>query len=118
MIRRIMQFSGLAATLLVPLVLLSQASQTPQTTTVGQSTALGQTASPAQPTASVAEAAGSGLKDGLHIHMINPLITGAVQAPALTCQQRCALEYDACRKAGQPNSQCETIENSCLKQCW
>jgi len=120
MIRRIMRFSWLAATLLVPLVLLSQTSQTPQTTTAGQSTALGQTASPAQPTASLGEAAGSGLKeaDGLHIHMIDPLISGAGEATfALTCRQRCALEYNLCLKTGHPNSQCETIENSCLSKC-
>ena len=118
MIRRIMRFSWLAATLLVPLVLSSQTSQTPQTTTVGQSTDLGQTASPAQATASVAEAAGSGIKDGLHIHMINPLISGPFQeTTALTCRQRCALEYNLCLKTGHPNSQCETIENSCLKKC-
>lgn len=115
MIKRIMRFSWLAATLLVPLVL---SSQTSQTTTVGQSTVLNQTAGPAQPTASVAEAAGSGLKDVLQIHMINPLISGPVQATTtLTCRQRCALEYDLCLKTGHPNSQCETIENSCLSKC-
>ena len=118
MIRRMMRFSWLAATLLVPLVLSSQTSQTPQTITVGQSTALGQTASPAQPTASVAEAAGSGLKDGLHIQMINPLISGRFRTTtALTCRQRCADEYNLCLKTGHPNSQCEAIENSCLSHC-
>jgi hypothetical protein len=118
MIKRILRFSWLAATLLVPLVLLSQTSQTPQTTTAGQSTAPGQTATPAQATAWVAEAAGSGLQDDLRIHMINPLISEAVQAaPALTCRQRCALEYNLCLKTGHPNSQCEAIENSCLSKC-
>jgi len=113
-----MQFSWLAATLLVPLVLLSQTSQTPQTTTAGQSTALGQTARPAQPTASAAEAAGSGLEEGLHIHMISPLIGGALQeTTALTCRQRCADEYNLCRLTGHPLSQCEAIEKSCLSHC-
>lgn len=118
MIRRIMRFSWLAATLLAPLVLVSQTSQTPQTTTVGQSTVLGQTARLAQPTASVAEAAGSGLIDGLHIHLISPLMSGGAQATsALTCRQRCEDEYNLCRKAGGLNSDCEKIENSCLSKC-
>jgi hypothetical protein len=66
----------------------------------------------------VAEAAGSGLEEALHIHMINPFISGAVQATsALTCRQRCADEYNLCRLTGHPLSQCEAIENSCLSKC-
>ena len=119
MISRIIRFSWLAATLLVPLILLSQTSQTPQTTAIGQSTRLAQTANPAQSTASVAETAGSGLTDGRQIHIVDRLISGAIEGTAaLTCRQRCEDEYNLCRKAGGTNSDCEMIENSCLSKCW
>ena len=119
MIRRIMRFSWLAATLLVPLILLSQTSQAQHTTTVEQSMRPSQTANPAQPTDSVAETAGSGFTDGLQIHIVDRLISGTIQdAAALTCRQRCEDEYNLCRKAGGTNSDCEMIENSCLSKCW
>jgi hypothetical protein len=116
--RRILGFSWLATTLLVPLVLLSQTSQTPQTTAPGQSAAVAQTASPAQPAASVQEAAVANLNDDLHIHLSDQFIGQAVQAtPRLTCSQKCRDELVTCEHDGQPLSVCDPIYDACIAKC-
>jgi hypothetical protein len=113
--RRILRFSWLATTLLVPIVLLSQTSQTPQTTAPGQSAAVAQTASPAQPAASVQEAAVANLNDDLHIHLSDQFISQAV--PRLTCSQKCRDELVTCEHTGAPLSVCDPIYNACIAKC-
>lgn len=118
MIARILRFSWLAATLLVSLALWSQTSQTPQTTTLGESAAVGQTANFAQPTASAQETAGPDLRDDLNIHLTDRFTSQAVEATAgITCKQRCLNILDACLRAGEGTRVCDPIYNSCVKKC-
>lgn len=118
MVRRVLRFSWLATTLLVPLVVLSQASQTPQATTTGQSAAIAQTANPAQPTASAQEAVVPGLKDDLHSHMIDQFISPSFHATAeLTCRERCQEELNTCIHLGVPITECDSAYEACLKKC-
>jgi hypothetical protein len=118
MISRIVRFSWLAGTLLIPLALWSQTSPTAQTTAPVQATAIDQTASPAQQTASLLESAEPGLKYDLSIHMTDGSIAHAVQAePGISCKQKCLDIYDICIKQNPPPTDCESNYKACVKKC-